>query len=151
MANRNVVHRDLKLDNLMLHFPQGVERRLAKAVLKLGDFGNACECKEGELLTELIGNEATIAPEITQMIKISKKVKRMSYRGDKIDIWAIGIILYWLLTGKPPFFAPEDDERLFGLVHTGEWSWTIPVRDGRLSVSMEAIQMVQACLRNDPD
>ena len=42
LGQRGVCHRDIKMDNLLLHFEKGSENRLSCATLKLSDFGNAC-------------------------------------------------------------------------------------------------------------
>lgn len=83
-------HRDLKLENVLLD---------KKLNVKLSDFGFTRELpfvQHGakSLLSEYCGTGAYMAPEI---------VKRTPYSGIKIDIWALGVILYTMLTGEMPF------------------------------------------------
>lgn len=84
--SQNVVHRDLKLGNLFLS---------EKMELKIGDFGLSERISyPGELLKSMSGTPNYIAPEIL----INKEGH--SY---EVDIWAIGVITYTLIVGKPPF------------------------------------------------
>lgn len=81
-----VIHRDLKLGNLFL---------TDKMELKLADFGLATKLEfDGDRKRTVCGTPNYIAPEI-----LSGK-QGHSY---EVDIWSIGVILYTLLIGKPPF------------------------------------------------
>ena len=81
-----VIHRDLKLGNLFLD--QDMK-------LKLGDFGLATKLTfEGEKRRTICGTPNYIAPEV-----LSSKLGH-SY---EVDVWSIGVILYTLLFGRPPF------------------------------------------------
>ena len=86
LHNLKIIHRDLKLANLFLS---------ENMQLKLGDFGLATIFEfEGERKLSLCGTPNYIAPEILE------GKKGYSF---EVDIWGIGIILYILLIGKPPF------------------------------------------------
>lgn len=88
-----IVHRDLKLGNLFLS---------DKMELKIGDFGLSERVKyEGELKTSMSGTPNYIAPEIL----LNKEGH--SY---EVDIWAIGVIAYTLLIGRPPFQSKNSRE-----------------------------------------
>ena len=81
-----IIHRDLKLANLFLS---------DTLQLKLGDFGLATKIEfEGERKRSLCGTPNYIAPEILD-----------GKRGHsfEVDIWSLGVIIYILLIGKPPF------------------------------------------------
>jgi len=83
-----VIHRDLKPENFLL---------LSKdenAPLKATDFGLSVFFKQGEVFKDIVGSAYYIAPEV---------LKR-NY-GPEADIWSIGVILYILLCGVPPFWA----------------------------------------------
>ena len=86
MHKNKIIHRDLKLGNLFLS---------EKMEIKIGDFGLATKMDfEGERKKTVCGTPNYIAPEILE----SKNGH--SY---EVDIWSLGVILYTLLIGKPPF------------------------------------------------
>ena len=89
--NLSCVHRDLKLENILLDKNENV---------KLCDFGftREYEAKISHLQT-FCGTVCYSAPEM---------LKGEKYAGEKVDIWSLGIILYALLTGELPF--DDDDE-----------------------------------------
>lgn len=86
---QGVVHRDLKLENIFLD---------KRSNAKLGDFGFTREDDKNWLKT-WCGSLSYCAPEI---------VRGDKYRGEAIDIWSLGIILFALLSGQLPF--DEEDE-----------------------------------------
>ncbi|XP_013788825.2 serine/threonine-protein kinase PLK2-like [Limulus polyphemus] len=83
--NCGVIHRDLKLGNLLLS--ENME-------VKIGDFGLASHIvKEGYRKRSVCGTPNYIAPEVLSM----------EGHGKEADIWAIGCIMYAMLVGHPPF------------------------------------------------
>lgn len=89
--NMSCVHRDLKLENILLDKNENV---------KLCDFGFTREY-EGPLsyLQTFCGTVCYSAPEMLRGEK---------YAGEKVDVWSLGIILYALLTGELPFDDDDD-------------------------------------------
>lgn len=87
---RGIVHRDLKPENLLF------EDESAKR-LKLCDFGLAEKIKENEIMYNVVGSPTYMAPEITTG----------SGYGKPVDMYSIGVIMYILLCGYPPF-EPEE-------------------------------------------
>lgn len=88
----NIVHRDLKLENVLLHGDDFHN-------LKLIDFGLAKQQKADKPFYEVAGSAAYISPQMTE-----GEYKR------GCDIWALGVISYVLLCGQLPFAAPTDLE-----------------------------------------
>ncbi|KAF9972473.1 hypothetical protein BGZ73_004418 [Actinomortierella ambigua] len=89
---RNVVHRDLKLENVVLVPRPATPLR---PIIKLTDFGLARVIEEDSpLLTTRCGSEDYAAPEI---------ILGQPYDGREADIWSLGVILYALLVGFLPF------------------------------------------------
>ncbi|XP_070562674.1 serine/threonine-protein kinase PLK1-like isoform X2 [Ptychodera flava] len=81
----NVIHRDLKLGNILL--TDSLE-------IKLADFGLATKLEfDGDRKRTICGTPNYIAPEVLEKIGHSYEA----------DIWAIGCIMYTMLVGKPPF------------------------------------------------
>lgn len=89
--NKSCVHRDLKLENILLDKHGDV---------KLCDFGFTREYEgKSNYLQTWCGTVCYSAPEM---------LKGEKYAGEKVDVWSLGIILYALLVGELPF--DDDDE-----------------------------------------
>lgn len=85
------VHRDLKLENVLLDKNENV---------KLCDFGFTREYEgKSNYLQTFCGTICYSAPEM---------LKGEKYAGEKVDVWSLGIILYALLAGELPFDEDED-------------------------------------------
>ncbi|KAI4459065.1 serine/threonine-protein kinase [Holotrichia oblita] len=107
LHNLNIVHRDVKPENLLVDMDGDRVR-----ILKLGDFGLACEVNEP--LYTVCGTPTYVAPEI---------LAESGY-GLKIDVWAAGVILYILLCGYPPFVSQDNDqEKLFDCILRGQYDF----------------------------
>ena len=85
------MHRDLKPENVL------IDKELNNT-LKIIDFGTSIMRKENESLTNTHGTSYYIAPEV-----LKKKYN------EKCDVWSIGVILFILLSGKPPFDGKDDN------------------------------------------
>ena len=93
----NIIHRDIKPENIMI---TNREKNGCLQV-KLIDFGTAKIFEKGHQENKYVGSSYYMAPEI-----IKRKYD------EKCDLWSIGVILYILLTGRPPFDGNDDDEIL---------------------------------------
>ncbi|KAF5836470.1 calcium-dependent protein kinase [Dunaliella salina] len=125
-----VMHRDLKPENFLL------ADRSPDAQLICADFGLSTFFKEGEVMDDLVGSAYYVAPEVIQR-RYSKEA----------DMWSLGVILYILLSGGPPFFG-KDEETIFreiqhkqlDLENSGVWP----------SISDSAKALVSRLLVRDP-
>ncbi|KAG5837871.1 hypothetical protein ANANG_G00217660 [Anguilla anguilla] len=123
----NIVHRNLKLENLMYY----TENNQSKVVLRdfyLSTFENGS-------ITEPCGTPEYLAPEV---------VTRHRY-GRPVDCWAVGVIMYILLSGNPPFFDEAEEENtdlhnrvLFCRIAAGEFEFDSPYWDG-ISTAAKAL------------
>ena len=101
--NKNIVHRDIKLDNILIDLNNNI---------KLCDFGVGKYISDnGELLFEQCGTPAYIAPEV---------LSGEGYEGFPVDLWSSGVVLYSLLMGSIPFKANNINE-LQGLIMSGNY------------------------------
>uniref|UniRef100_A0A8C5FCG5 non-specific serine/threonine protein kinase n=2 Tax=Gadus morhua TaxID=8049 RepID=A0A8C5FCG5_GADMO len=82
---RNIVHRDLKAENLLLDHNLDI---------KIADFGFSNLFSRGQLLKTWCGSPPYAAPELFE---------GKEYDGPKVDIWSLGVVLYVLVCGALPF------------------------------------------------
>lgn len=102
----NVAHRDLKPENLLLvHQDKDSE-------VKIADFGFAKRCYKPQSLTTQCGTPGYVAPEILEGTPYDTKA----------DMWSVGVILYILLGGYPPFLESNQKE-LFRKIKAGEYEF----------------------------
>ena len=86
LQKNRVIHRDLKLGNLFLS---------DKLEIKLGDFGLAAKLDfDNEKRHTVCGTPNYLAPEV-----LSNKAGH----GYEVDVWSLGVVLYAMVVGKPPF------------------------------------------------
>jgi len=125
-----VCHRDIKPENLLV-----INKQDTKS-LKLADFGLAVSVTEP--LFTVCGTPTYVAPEI---------LAETGY-GVKVDVWAIGVIMYILLCGYPPFSSrTNNQEELFDQILSGLFEFNSPDWD---SISYPAKELVSWSLVVDP-
>ena len=109
-----IVHRDLKPENL-LYTTQD-----ENAMIKVSDFGFAKFLipKVQEQLFTACGTPSYVAPEI---------INSQGY-DIKVDCWSLGVILYVMLCGFPPFYA-DDNDTLFRLIKESDFEFPSPYWD----------------------
>mmetsp|Transcript_73089 Transcript_73089/g.127849 ORF Transcript_73089/g.127849 Transcript_73089/m.127849 type:complete len:777 (-) Transcript_73089:48-2378(-) len=94
LHSRSIVHRDVKGDNYLMSMKNITD---PKCTVALADFGTAMHVKAGERLSAEVGTRIFWSPEFCQK----------NY-GLKVDIWAMGVIMYGLLDGRFPFKDEND-------------------------------------------
>lgn len=103
--------------------------------MKISDFGLA-RFIQGELATTACGTPGYVAPEI---------LEGKGY-GKEVDYWSVGVILYILLCGFPPFYE-ENNSKLFEMIKTCNYDFPSPFWD---DVSETAKNLIRSILVVDP-
>eukprot|EP00736_Rhodelphis_marinus_P002988 Rmarinus@m.9650 len=96
-----VCHRDLRMDNLLLD---------NEGTLKISDFGHAGIFQKGWdfFSTSMVGSLYHLSPE---------QILGQAYHGEKVDVWSLGVLLYYMLTGQPPFYSEDTHVLLDSIKH----------------------------------
>ncbi|XP_051568453.1 caM kinase-like vesicle-associated protein isoform X2 [Myxocyprinus asiaticus] len=133
----HIVHRNLKLENLVYY------NRLKNSKIVISDFHLAK--LENGLIKEPCGTPEYLAPEV---------VGRQRY-GRPVDCWAIGVVMYILLSGNPPFYDEADDDdydnhdkNLFRKILSGDYEFDSPYWD---DISDSAKSLVACLMEVDTD
>ncbi|KAG5842405.1 hypothetical protein ANANG_G00177310 [Anguilla anguilla] len=121
----HVVHRDLKPENVVFFEKQGL--------VKLTDFGFSNKFQPGKKLTTSCGSLAYSAPEI---------LLGDEYDAPAVDIWSLGVILFMLVCGQPPFQEANDSETLTMIM---DCKYTVPTH-----VSLACKDLINRMLQRDP-
>ncbi|KAJ3099964.1 hypothetical protein HDU97_002636 [Phlyctochytrium planicorne] len=99
-----ITHRDLKPENILLD---------AEGNIKLIDFGLANVMRPDESLETFCGSAAYAAPEM---------LSRKPYKGNEADIWSLGVILFVMLSGQPPF-DDRQVSKMYASIMMGRYSF----------------------------
>lgn len=122
--NMGIIHRDLKPENLLY----ADEDEMAS--IKITDFGLA-RFVQGEMATTACGTPNYVAPEIIAGNGYNKEV----------DYWSIGVIIYIMLCGFPPFYE-ENNQQLFELIKNGTYDFPSPYWDDISDLAKDLIRQL---------
>lgn len=131
MNGQGICFRDFKPENLMFLDTSPIET----SSVKLIDFGLACRCAADQVLTTKAGTPYYVAPQV-----LAGKYDMAC------DMWSLGVILYVLLCGYPPFYGDTDAEVL-AKVRLGNYSFNAADWKG---IGDEVKQLVRQCLKLNP-
>jgi serine/threonine protein kinase len=120
LHQRNIVHHDIKLENLIV---------LESGAVKLADFGLAEIVNDGKTLRARKGTYKYWAPEVV----LGKP------HDSKADVWAIGVCLYASLTGAFPFSGEDEYDYTMGVI------WDAPELE-KINASQDAVEIVRSML-----
>ncbi|ORZ40023.1 hypothetical protein BCR44DRAFT_71013, partial [Catenaria anguillulae PL171] len=130
MHERNIIHRDLKLGNVFLSDDMHA---------KVGDFGLATEITvENERKKTICGTPNYIAPEILTG-------PQSGGHSFEVDIWSLGVILYSMLIGRPPF-QTNDVNKIYKRINELDYSFpsSVPIHD-------DARALIESMLQREPE
>jgi len=127
LHSHRVIHRDLKLGNLFIS---------EKMEIKVGDFGLATKLEfDGERKRTVCGTPNYIAPEI---------LEGKTGHSFEVDIWSLGVIMYTLIIGKPPF-ETNNVKETYKRIKMGNYSFP-----ENAVISEPAKDLIQSILVLDP-
>ena len=148
----NILHRDLKLENMLIHFPnvnlleyttdkkreflKNVDLKKEKFIVKIADLGLAKKVHyEGGFAGTSVGSPLYMAPEVIMGNKYNYKA----------DIWSIGTVLFEMVTGFPPFIGRNIDDFT---ENVKDATYKIP-KD--IELSLDCFEFINGCLRFKSD
>jgi len=131
MHDNKVCHRDLKPENFLFMSKDKIE----KSNLKIIDFGLSCRFEPGQVLTTKAGTPYYVAPQV-----LAGKYDELS------DLWSVGVIMYVMLCGYPPFFG-ETDAEVLSKVRLGNFSFN--ATDWK-NISEDAKGLIRLLLKMNP-
>jgi calcium-dependent protein kinase len=125
----SIVHRDLKPENILLDTNKN-------DVIKIIDWGTARFFEKNKKMNKVSGTPYYIAPEVL-----------FEKYDEKCDIWSVGVIMYILLCGYPPFNGDSDTEILNRIK---EGKFVFPEEEWE-NVSKEAKDLISCMLKYNPE
>ena len=153
MHTKNIIHRDVKLENIMLNFnkyknevkpgelfiPVNYDNVTLNDdfTVKIADLGFARNLEGAGVASTICGTPITMAPDI---MEAGQPNKEKSYN-NKADLWSLGAITYELLIGRVPFYASS-----YNLLkeEINKGTYTLPKK---LKLSVEAISFINGLLQ----
>ena len=129
LHQNSIVHGDIKPQNI--HFKDQED-----TIIKLIDFGTSRRVNDKHAMHGVFGTSYYVAPEVIE-----------GTYSEKCDVWSVGVILYILLSGEPPFNGPTDEE-IVDKIKIGEYSFDGARWD---EVSPEAKDLISRILCKEDD
>ena len=143
LHGKKILHRDIKLDNILVKFDNEEDRKkknILKATVKMIDFGFARYLKNEELAFSTLGSPINMDPGILRKLNKVEHSNEYGY-DEKADIWSLGTICYEMLIGKCTFDADSMAD-LLKKVETGDYF--LPT-----TLSKEAVSFLNCMLQYD--
>ena len=126
-----IIHRDLKPENIII-----MSKEKGVPIVKICDFGTAKMFDKGKITQRVIGSYYYMAPEVT-----------LRDYNEKCDLWSCGVILYMLLSGRPPFGGSSDSE-IIDKIRKGKFDLSLPPFN---SCSSDVCDLIKLLLTSDPN
>ena len=143
LHKNKILHRDLKLDNILVNFPTENDKNnmnMLSAQVKLIDFGFATRLKSSHhnLTNTILGTPSNMEP---HMLRNMEKHQISVGYDEKIDIWSLGTLCYEMLVGNLTFYGRNMNE-LYEKVKLGNYKMP-------LWLSKEAVSFLNGMLQYD--
>ncbi|CAG9319801.1 unnamed protein product [Blepharisma stoltei] len=125
LHSHNIIHRDLKPENILIETKGDISN------VKISDFGTATLCAKNAKIRGALGTVYYVAPEVL-----------LGNYDSKCDMWSIGVIIFTLLSGCPPFDGINDNA-ILNKILKGNYSFTGPIW---ANISREAKDLISSLL-----
>ena len=129
MHANKIVHRDLKPENVLMDL---------NGYVKLADFGLAKFMKQADTTQSFCGTAEYLAPEVLDM----------NGHGYAVDWWTLGVLIYEMITGRPPFMN-KNNHKLGILIRQTDIIFPDAERHG-IPMSDELKSMISKLLEKNP-
>ena len=142
--SKNIIHRDIKLDNILVNFPSKEDKEnldYSKGQIKIIDFGLSTQAN---LAKSAVGSPLYMDPIILEKYKKAGGMEKFKSYDKKADIWSLGVITYEMLTGENLFKAVNIDD-LIQKVEKGDYSLEVK------NLTNEIISFLNCMLQKDPN
>lgn len=137
LHEKNIVHRDLKPENILL-----TSKNLDDMMPKLADFGLARMNMKTKDCKTFCGTPHYFAPEVINTFRDRDTGHAAGY-GKQVDMWSLGVILYIMLSGTPPF----EEDGLYEQILEGRYEFDV---QEWTQVSPEAKELVRQLMTVNP-
>ena len=157
MHEKKIIHRDIKLENILLNFDKypnmAIKGKIPPKVnydnislsdsftVKIADLGFSKDIEASNITATILGTPINMSPDMVENYN-SKETKNYN---TSVDLWSLGTITYELLTGKPAFNGKQY-EAIFKQIMEGKYS--LP---SSLVVSVEIISFINGLLQYYPE
>ena len=142
LESEGVCHRDVKPENILLSTL--TNDSLWPTTARLSDFGLAAFVETDFDLTDIVGTPNYVAPEVVTRDSIDNE--RIGY-GPGVDVWAAGILMYWMLSGGMLPFDGDDSAATFKAIRAGKLNLS---KEPWESISSDAKSLLRGLLQARP-
>ena len=143
-----IIHRDIKLDNILLSFKNEIDKQnlnMLASDIKIIDFGLSTKLDPSNLAYTVLGSPINMDPLILKKFDKAGGYQVLEGYNEKADIWSLGTVFYQLLTGEELFHVHSMKE-LMKKVEEG--NYVIPLNK---NFSKEAVSFLNCMLQYNPD
>ena len=137
MRECNIIHRDLKLNNIMVKKNEKID--ILGFTVKLSDFGFSKKLNDNDLTGTCLGTPATQAPEVKFEQRYNKKA----------DLWSIGVMIYQLLFNILPFESKRKEDLKLELKN--KWISVSLPKNNNNKITEKCFDLINRLLQKDPD